>query len=288
MRVSVTGAMSFSLRSGETLYYRADGESDENPIILLHGLSQQSQYWKVVQSEMSLPSIAVDLRGHGQSQGFNNQSDYSVDRVARDLLELMDHLHIPAAHVVGHSWGASIALRLAIIAPDRIFSCTLIDGGTFNPSDLVPKFVDTISALKTLLTPPSGPFSLTDLMTHYQQIDPPTGDKIMDAISATYQEIDAGLFVSKLGLDRHMLVLDSLIAYDHISDVQRIKVPTWVILCQTGDYWDSIKENIVPLLLNNPLIHVQNWYDSVHDVPLQRPTTVANLIAEIVTTTRAT
>lgn len=288
MCVSVTGAMSFSLRSGETLYYRADGESDENPIILLHGLSQQSQYWKVVQSEMSLPSIAVDLRGHGQSQGFNNQSDYSVDRVARDLLELMDHLHIPAAHVVGHSWGASIALRLAIIAPDRIFSCTLIDGGTFNPSDLVPKFVDTISALKTLLTPPSGPFSLTDLMTHYQQIDPPTGDKIMDAISATYQEIDAGLFVSKLGLDRHMLVLDSLIAYDHISDVQQIKVPTWVILCQTGDYWDSIKENIVPLLLNNPLIHVQNWYDSVHDVPLQRPTTVANLIAEIVTTTRAT
>lgn len=286
--MSVTGAMSFSLRSGETLFYRADGESDENPIILLHGLSQQSQYWKVVQSEMSLPSIAVDLRGHGQSQGFNNQSDYSVDRVARDLLELMDHLHIPAAHVVGHSWGASIALRLAIIAPDRIFSCTLIDGGTFNPSDLVPKFVDTISALKTLLTPPSGPFSLTDLMTHYQQIDPPTGDKIMDAISATYQEIDAGLFVSKLGLDRHMLVLDSLIAYDHISDVQRIKVPTWVILCQTGDYWDSIKENIVPLLLNNPLIHVQNWYDSVHDVPLQRPTTVANLIAEIVTTTRAT
>lgn len=286
--MSVTGAMSFSLRSGETLFYRADGESDENPIILLHGLSQQSQYWKVVQSEMSLPSIAVDLRGHGQSQGFNNQSDYSVDRVARDLLELMDHLHIPAAHVVGHSWGASIALRLAIIAPDRIFSCTLIDGGTFNPSDLVPKFVDTISALKTLLTPPSGPFSLTDLMTHYQQIDPPSGDKIMDAISATYQEIDAGLFVSKLGLDRHMLVLDSLIAYDHISDVQRIKVPTWVILCQTGDYWDSIKENIVPLLLNNPLIHVQNWYDSVHDVPLQRPTTVANLIAEIVTTTRAT
>lgn len=288
MRVSVAGAMSFSLRSGETLFYRADGESAENPIILLHGLSQQSQYWKVVQNEMSLPSIAVDLRGHGQSQGFNNQSDYSVDRVARDLLELMDHLHIPAAHVVGHSWGASIALRLAIIAPDRIFSCTLIDGGTFNPSDLVPKFVDTISALKTLLTPPSGPFSLTDLMTHYQQIDPPSGDKIMDAISATYQEIDAGLFVSKLGLDRHMLVLDSLIAYDHISDVQRIKVPTWVILCQTGDYWDSIKENIVPLLLNNPLIHVQNWYDSVHDVPLQRPTTVANLIAEIVTTTRAT
>lgn len=286
--MSVAGAMNFSLRSGETLFYRADGESAENPIILLHGLSQQSQYWKVVQSEMSLPSIAVDLRGHGQSQGFNNQSDYSVDRVARDLLELMDHLHIPAAHVVGHSWGASIALRLAIIAPDRIFSCTLIDGGTFNPSDLVPKFVDTISALKTLLTPPSGPFSLTDLMTHYQQIDPPSGDKIMDAISATYQEIDAGLFVSKLGLDRHMLVLDSLIAYDHISDVQRIKVPTWVILCQTGDYWDSIKENIVPLLLNNPLIHVQNWYDSVHDVPLQRPTTVANLIAEIVTTTRAT
>lgn len=286
--MSVAGAMSFSLRSGETLFYRADGESAENPIILLHGLSQQSQYWKVVQNEMSLPSIAVDLRGHGQSQGFNNQSDYSVDRVARDLLELMDHLHIPAAHVVGHSWGASIALRLAIIAPDRIFSCTLIDGGTFNPSDLVPKFVDTISALKTLLTPPSGPFSLTDLMTHYQQIDPPSGDKIMDAISATYQEIDAGLFVSKLGLDRHMLVLDSLIAYDYISDVQRIKVPTWVILCQTGDYWDSIKENIVPLLLNNPLIHVQNWYDSVHDVPLQRPTTVANLIAEIVTTTRAT
>jgi len=283
--VTIEEASSLTLRSGERIFYRGQLSNSEKPIILLHGLSQQLEYWQPVQQKLLRSCIAVDLRGHGESQDFDLSSDFSVDRVSQDIIELMDSLRIPSAHIVGHSWGASIALRIAVTAPLRTESCTLIDGGVFNPRDLIPSAVDSTEELRKLLTPPRGPFTREMLINHYQELDQANGSSIMTAVSRTYVDHASGGYVTRLGLERHMLLLDALIAYDHICDIQKIRVPTWVVNCLAGDYWDQVKANIVPLLLKNHLIHVQNWYSCHHDVPLQRPTAVAELISHIATLT---
>lgn len=274
-----------SLQGKECIYYRGGLDPNETPIILLHGLSQQSRYWERVMTVVPRSVLALDLRGHGLSQEFTEFSDLSVDRVARDVIELMDALEIPKAHIVGHSWGASVALRICAIAWERTLSCVLLDGGVFNPTDLIPHYVGSTEELRHLLTPPAGPFSWQMLVNHYHEIDPLHSDRVMSAVSDSYCEQKPDEYLTKIGLARHMRILDELISYDHASDTELTRVPTWVILCLDGDYWDVAKSAVRPFLVNNAHIHVQNWYGCHHDVPLQRPTAVAELIVTVASMT---
>ncbi len=283
--MNIGQSASFCVQSGERIFYRGQSHLTDPPIILLHGLSQQSRYWQLVEHELQRSCIAVDLRGHGDSQDFGPDSHFSIESVAQDVIDLMDVLDISSAHIVGHSWGSSIALRIAVSASQRILSCTLIDGGAFNPQDLIPNIVSSVDELRELLTPPTGPFTREMLVNHYQELGGTDSSPVLEAVSETYVDSGSGDFVTKLGLTRHMKVLDGLLAYNYLADIQKIRVPTWVVICRSDDLWNVAKAESIPLLLNNDLIHVQNWYGCLHDVPLQRPSSVAELISTIATLT---
>jgi len=66
--------------------------------------------------------IAPDMLSHGRSPDWDGQGDFqdrSVDCVA--------HLLQPGMDIIGHSFGATIALRLAVARPERVRSLTLIE-----------------------------------------------------------------------------------------------------------------------------------------------------------------
>ena len=54
----------------------------------------------------------MDHRGTGQSE--RPEQPYSVELLARDAVDVLDHFKIPSAHIVGHSTGGAIAQVLAI------------------------------------------------------------------------------------------------------------------------------------------------------------------------------
>ena len=66
------------------------------------------------------------LGGHGRSA---RASEYSLDSMARDVVELMDALDVPTATLVGHSMGSFVARRAAALAPQRITRLMLIGAG---------------------------------------------------------------------------------------------------------------------------------------------------------------
>ena len=68
---------------------------------------------------------AFDLRGHGYSDV--TPSGYTSADHAADLFAVMDHFGIETAKVVGHSFGAVIALHAAVLAPERIEAVVLSD-----------------------------------------------------------------------------------------------------------------------------------------------------------------
>ena len=104
------------------------------PVILLHGLSQQRRFWEPVVARIRhAPVITLDQRGHGASTA-GPRADYSSDRCAREVIELAQLLAYPSIHVVGHSWGGAVALRVTAAAPNLVESCCLIDGGLSTPS----------------------------------------------------------------------------------------------------------------------------------------------------------
>ena len=113
-----------------------NGQTSGLPLVLLHGLTQQQHYWGPVLARLAgRRVITVDQRGHGEASGsqVTPQSDFSIPRLAQDVIEIFDQAGVPEAVVVGHSWGASVALHTASTFPDRVRAAVLIDGGIFGP-----------------------------------------------------------------------------------------------------------------------------------------------------------
>ena len=107
-----------TLRDGEQLYFEVQGAGP--PLLLVAGLGGVGSFWADHVSVLSEHFTVVlhDHRGTGQSSP--SKIDYSVDQMADDLLQLMDHLDIARADLVGHSTGGAIGQTLAIDQPERI------------------------------------------------------------------------------------------------------------------------------------------------------------------------
>ena len=70
--------------------------------------------------------ITYDMRGHGRSD--LPQSGYDSATLAADAIAVLDHFEVSQAEVVAHSFGATAALQLARLYPDRVQSLVLLDG----------------------------------------------------------------------------------------------------------------------------------------------------------------
>lgn len=93
-------------------------EAGEGPtIVLIHGFTLGVGVWARQFRDLSGTHrvIAIDLRGHGQSIG--GSGGYSFERLADDLVAVLEHREVTNAVVVGHSMGGMVlqlaALRLA-------------------------------------------------------------------------------------------------------------------------------------------------------------------------------
>jgi len=99
------------------------------PLLALHGLASSAHWYDLVAPYLRSKHrvIAPDQRGHGQTSQAN--TGYDWQSLTSDAVGLLDHLGISRASVFGHSWGATVALNLAVRFPDRVSALGLIDGG---------------------------------------------------------------------------------------------------------------------------------------------------------------
>jgi pimeloyl-ACP methyl ester carboxylesterase len=113
---------------GVTIAYKDEGSGD--PVLLIHGFASNSTVnWRNTNWMRTLNSagyrvIALDNRGHGQSEKLYDPEQYPARIMAEDARRLLDHLHIDRADVVGFSMGARIAAFLTIGHPQRVRSVT--------------------------------------------------------------------------------------------------------------------------------------------------------------------
>jgi pimeloyl-ACP methyl ester carboxylesterase len=131
--------------------YLDEGEGD--PIVLVHGFaSSKSVNWVYPTWVSDLRKdgrrvIALDNRGHGESEKLYDPAQYSIPAMAGDALALMDHLDIARADIMGYSLGARIAAWLGLKQPVRLRSAILggigiamIEGG--GPGENVAKALE--------------------------------------------------------------------------------------------------------------------------------------------------
>lgn len=103
--------------------------SDEGtgaPVLLIHGFASNARVnwvatgWVKTLLQTGYRVIAVDNRGHGESQKLYDPGQYSSPMMADDAARLLEHLGIRQAKVMGYSMGARISAFLALQRPDLV------------------------------------------------------------------------------------------------------------------------------------------------------------------------
>jgi pimeloyl-ACP methyl ester carboxylesterase len=114
-------------RDGARIWYADYGSGPA--VLLLHGGLGSGENWGYqvpALVENGHRAIVVDSRGHGRST--RDEQPFSYEGMARDVLAVMDELHVSKADFVGWSDGAIVALVLAMTASQRVASVFFFGG----------------------------------------------------------------------------------------------------------------------------------------------------------------
>jgi 2-succinyl-6-hydroxy-2,4-cyclohexadiene-1-carboxylate synthase len=125
---------------GVTLAWDRWGQpTDSPPLLLCHGFSGSAHDFALSIADLAEARevLSLDHRGHGRSTKLGAVEPYSIDRLAHDLIALIDAEAGGPVDLLGHSMGGAIALRVTLARPDLVRSLVLMDtsGWSFVPPD---------------------------------------------------------------------------------------------------------------------------------------------------------
>lgn len=119
-------------------------------VLLLHGYPQDSGCWERVAAALTasgLRTLAPDQRGYSPDASPVEVRAYRMHELVADALAVLDAAGVSRAHVVGHDWGGAVAWSLAMAAPDRVATLTVLS--TPHPAAMAWAFRHRTQALRS-------------------------------------------------------------------------------------------------------------------------------------------
>jgi pimeloyl-ACP methyl ester carboxylesterase len=105
------------------------GNPDAPPLVLVHGNRDHAHNWDWVAQRLrdEYHVLAVDLRGHGDSQ-WAVGSSYPLSDYVYDLAQLIHQQQLTPLRIVAHSLGGFVALRYAGVFPEDVVRMVVVEG----------------------------------------------------------------------------------------------------------------------------------------------------------------
>lgn len=105
---------------GVRIAYRIEGAPDKPALLLSNSIATDLHMWDSQMAALTrhFRVLRYDSRGHGASDA--PAGPYSLDRLGRDVVQLLDALGLPRVHVLGLSLGGFVAQWLGIHVPQRV------------------------------------------------------------------------------------------------------------------------------------------------------------------------
>ena len=263
--------MEFTEVNGTSIAYRQQGDGE--PVLLLHpGFVADGMQPLLTEPALSgFRLIAYHRAGYGDSDRVSGPVPMS--RQAEDALDLLDTLAVDRVHLVGCSFGADVALQLALSAPQRVGCLVLLEpllGFALSPLSAasigetaqaaVPRFQqgDAAGAVETWLTAAFGT-GFRDVM---ERRLPGSWQRAVDDAATTF-----GVELSALP--------DWPVGPD---DLARLRMPTLSVV-HTGDSWPGFEEAHAFLLARVPDAEGAELDLSSHLLQILDPGPVAEVVA---------
>lgn len=108
------------------LHYRAYGDPAKPTLLVFHGLLGSSRNWHSVGTELGsrFHVLCLDLRNHGLSPFL---APHSYDGMISDILGLMEALGLERCHLLGHSMGGKLAMKISCRYPGKVDKLVVVD-----------------------------------------------------------------------------------------------------------------------------------------------------------------
>lgn len=252
---------------------------DGPPIVLVHGLSSNLRIWDAVAEQLAgrFRVVAYDQRHHGLS---DDADDYSWEALSGDLSRIVDELGLKDPVVVGHSWGASVALQYAAIRPVRGVVC--VDGGVLDLQGFGMSWDHT----ESMLTPPELEGPPEELFERIRREQGPIPwDRLEPVARRSFPVGPDGIARRRLPIQRHMRIVRHLWEQRPAELYARVTAPVLAVLAGGRPELDERERGFVEvkregarrLLERYPHLRIE-WLPSVHDVPLLHPDELAELV----------
>lgn len=274
-------------------YLRWGGEG--RPVMLLHGLASNARIWEFVAPhlvEAGFRVFALDQRSHGRSDPpvTHTLDDYDFPAVTRDLQTFIETMNLEWPLLVGHSWGASTVLHYAAtrrIGPFAPAGIVLVDGGLFALKD-APGF--TWDQAEALLRPPEldgMPAAEFRSRLRGWLPDGVYSEAVADILLANFRQDEDERLYRRLPIPQHMLIVRAIYEKETFDLFARVRCP--ILLCPAREKpHDERSAQFLQLKVEGAAQAAQRardvrtvWFDdTTHDIPLQRPAELAQVIAD--------
>ncbi len=265
-------------------------ESDRPPLVLVHGLASNARIWDLVAPYLQprFRVVAIDQRGHGQSDKPDEGYDY--DTVSDDLVAAVAALGFRRPVIVGHSWGAGVALHLAAVASKLPAAIVLVDGGTREFGSVM-----TLDEALVRLAPPRlAGTPRTEFIARLRRRWPPEvwSPVLEAAIMGNFAVDDQDHIAPHLTFERHLMVVQALWDARPSRLYNLIRCPVLIVPADPPLPIDAAAASL--LERNREAVDFAArtlsdarvvWArDSLHDIPLHHPQFLAEQIAAFVET----
>ena len=263
---------------GLRFHYRNWGGSGQ-PLVLLHGLASNSLIWKLVAPLLArrFRVLALDQRGHGLSA--KPDDGYDFHAITGDLQAFIEALSLERPALVGHSWGANVALQFAAERPDAVSWLALVDGGFLEISAFPGMTWER--TLEMMSPPPLAGLKLETFLQgarNWPGLGSVWNDDVQEIVLANFRIDEDKTIYPHLSRENHLKILRSLWEQKPSTLWPHLRCPA-LLIPAASDHQDSRstigmenKRKAITLAEEQaPAVKVVWLEDTIHDVPLQRP-----------------
>ncbi|MCB1624344.1 MAG: proline iminopeptidase-family hydrolase [Pseudomonadales bacterium] len=276
---------------GGRVWYRIVGGGTGIPLLLLHGGPGAPSYYLNPLAALAdeRPVIFYDQLGAGRSDKPTDGTLWRVERFVEELRRLRTELRLDEVHILGHSWGAMLAVDYMLTKPAGVRSLILA-----SPGLSIRRFLDDAQVLKKMLPESvqtviaeqenAGTFDSPEYqsaVTEYYRRFLCRRDPWPDDVNQTFAEFGESVYRSMWG-PSEFTATGTLRNYDRTAQLKELRLPVLLtsgkfdeVTPATAEYYQSlipgaklrIFENSAHLTMQDePEAYVQAVRDFLHDV----------------------
>ena len=268
---------------GLNIHYWEWGDPEAETFVFVHGVRDQGRSWEPFIAAIrnrGFPlkhAVALDLRGHGESEWPITTRGYQHEDFLADLAGLLRHLDKEALTIIGHSLGGSMALLYAGAFPEKVRRLVLLESlGPFARSDdEVPNIIaERLKGRDYVEIPfpyPSVEAAAESLQKKFPLI--PDDAAVQMALHGTRKR--GGFYRWKHDPILRYRTTTALSEGQIEAFIRRIKCPILFVYGTESDFMRSVRGRRVKLFPNAQIVPVEG---AGHHIPHERPEELAAVV----------